>query len=311
MNDNTVLVTGGSGYIGRHLCALLKNLDIHVVIFDRVRLFDTRTDFVGGDVRNLNDVSRAFCLRRVDSVIHLAALVGARAGLYSENDHEETNVRGGLNVLSAMRRFGCRNFVYSSSAAVYGHTSGSIHESQKTIPVSAYGKSKLLFEKEVIRRAQNGSISATILRLFNVAGNSSGRETLMHNALRVIQNKQPTLDLYGDDLPTPDGTGVRDYVHVLDVVNALHKSLIFTKKKQRHDIINIGSGKPTSNKEIIHVMEQISGFHIPVHIAKARDDEIIYSVADRTKAEKKLSWSPGISSVQEIVSSMFRYYGIL
>jgi UDP-glucose 4-epimerase len=301
-----LLVTGGAGYIGSVVAALLSAQGHDVVILDDLSTghrdaVPPPARFVHGTVR---DDAAAVLASGVDAVLHFAAksLVGesmANPALYWDN-----NLGGTLALLESMRRTQTPRIVFSSTAATYGEPgSVPITETAPTRPTSPYGASKLAVDTALAEHARMHGIGAVSLRYFNVAGafaDSDGRwygerhapEThLIPNILAIAAGADRQVQLFGDDYPTPDGTCVRDYIHVTDLAQA-HLLALDACPPGQHRIYNLGIGNGFSNREVLDMCREVTGQELPAAIVPRRpgDPAVLVASADRIKAE--LGWRP-------------------
>lgn len=304
-----LLVTGGAGYIGSVVAALLAAEGHDVVVLDDLstghrEAVPAAATFIRGTVR---DDAQAVLASGIDAVLHFAAksLVSesmARPSLYWEH-----NLGGTLALLEAMRATGTRRIVFSSTAATYGEPEHvPIVETAPTRPTSPYGASKLAVDTALAEHARMHGIGAVSLRYFNVAGaheDAGGRwlgerhapEThLIPNVLAIAAAADGTrqVQLFGDDYPTPDGTCVRDYIHVTDLSRA-HLAALGACAPGQHRIYNLGGGSGYSNREVLDMCREVTGRDIPVAIAPRRpgDPAVLVASADRIRTE--LGWHPG------------------
>lgn len=294
-----VLVTGGAGYIGSHIVKKLLNQGHEVVVFDNLEkghkaAVDKRADFVFGDLSNKVKVSMMFKHEIFDAVVHMAAhsLVGEsveQPGKYFAN-----NVVNSLNLLDHMVKNNCLKIVFSSSAAVYGNpVETPITENSPTRPTNPYGESKLMFERIMEWYKKAYGLQYTSLRYFNAAGadESLGEhhepEThLIPIVMKAALGQIPEVKVFGTDYETPDGTCVRDYVHVSDLADAHVLAL------QRSGIYNLGSEKGCSVRKIIEAVKKITGVEIKTQDSAKRPGDPPVLVASSGKIRKELGWEP-------------------
>ena len=309
-----LLVTGAAGYIGTHMCLELLRSGFDVVAVDNlcngsaIALDQVRAlagkdlAFVRADVRDADAMARVFADHDVAGVIHLAGLKSVRESMHRPLDYFDNNINGTLSLLRAMRTAGVRTMVFSSSATVYGDgTRGPIPESAATDPVNPYGRSKLVIE-DLLRTMHDVEPDwrISILRYFNPAGADPSGEigehpsgvpnNLIPNIAWVTARKRPTLKVFGDDYPTPDGTVVRDYIHVVDLVRGHLKALEQLRTGPRLAIYNLGTGRGYSVLEVVRAFEDASGRTIPYEIAGRRSGDVPEYCADTTKANVDLAW---------------------
>ena len=309
-----VLVTGGMGYIGSHTVVELLNAGDNVIVVDnlvnsKIEVKEKIETITGKtfkcyeeDLINLNEVYRIFRENKIDSVIHFAALKAVGESVSKPLEYYENNLISTLNVLRAMKQYNVKNFVFSSSATVYGEA--------KTMPIledfelsatNPYGRSKLIIE-DVLRDLYNAdkNFNIAILRYFNPVGahesgligeNPNGiPNNLMPYITQVAIGKLSKLNVFGNDYNTKDGTGVRDYIHVVDLAKGHLKALEKLKKDSGIFTYNLGTGKGYSVLEVIEAFEKESGRKVPYEIVKRRAGDIGVCYADPTKANRELNW---------------------
>lgn len=308
-----VLVTGGAGYIGSHTCVVLLEAGHEVVILDNLsnssmaainrvqEIAGKSLTFVRGDVRNVEDVGRAI-EPGVDAVIHFAALKAVGESCERPIDYYEHNVSGSISLLKAIQRSRVRRIVFSSSAAVYGEpASVPVTEDAPIRPASPYGRTKAMVE-DLIRDYCNceEGMSAVLLRYFNPVGaHVSGRigeqpcgkpNNLMPYIAQVAVGQLERLHVFGDDYPTPDGTGVRDYIHVVDLAIAHLKALQFCTERTGVQAFNLGAGKGYSVFELVAAFESVSGRMVPYQVVRRRPGDVASLWADCARAREVLGW---------------------
>lgn len=311
-----ILVTGGAGYIGSIVASELIKLNHEVVILDNlstghIAAIPETAYFIQGDVRDATAVTAA--LSGVDAVIHFAAksLVGesvAKPDLYWDN-----NLAGTRNLLDQMQLSGVKKIVFSSTAAVYGDPAESpITENSPTEPKSPYGESKLAVDQLLSQYCQQQGFAAISLRYFNVAG-AVGNLGELHNpethliprALNALLNNEDSFEIFGDDWPTPDGTCIRDYIHVADLADAHIKALTCLELGE-HSICNLGTETGASVLEVIAAIESVTGKKVNRRITNRRPGDPAVLVASNQTAQDLLNWKP-VKSLQEIVADTYQF----
>lgn len=316
-----VLVTGGAGYIGAHTVKALSEAGYHVTVFDD--LSRGHPEHIPGipliiglmeDDKALMDV---FESHEFDAVIHFAGESQAGESVTKPDKYFRRNIIGGLNLCSAMVRKGVNKLVFSSSAAVYGDPEEiPITEEAPVRPKSPYGESKAFLEKALAWYDHAYGLKSVSLRYFNAAGADPGStigedhepEThLIPLVLRAIATHTP-LTVYGDDYPTPDGTAIRDYVHVTDLAEAHVRALDFLRNNNRSLVLNLGSGKGYSVLEIIREAERVTGKKAPYTVGKRREGDPAVLVASSDKAAQVLGWKPRLSSLEDIISTAWAWH---
>jgi UDP-glucose 4-epimerase len=317
-----ILLTGGAGYIGSITNALLVKQKIPTVILDN---FSTghmgafeKTPFVSGDLKNRRDIEKVFFKYDISAVIHFGALTLAGESMERPYEYYMTNVMGGLNLLETMRRNNCHHIVFSSSCSIFGAPDKlPVTEDTPKNPLSVYAETKYMFEQLLKRYDTIFGIKYVALRYFNASGASQNGihgedhfpEThIIPNAIFTALKKKPVFDLFGTDYKTPDGTCIRDYIHVEDLATAHVKALEYLKKNNVSDEFNLGSGKGYSNKEVIKMIEKISGAKIPVitHPRRPGDPDAIF--ADPGKAQKLLGWKAEHSDLATIIKNAWEWH---
>ncbi|WP_075180746.1 UDP-glucose 4-epimerase GalE [Pantoea sp. 1.19] len=310
-----VLVTGGSGYIGSHTCVALMAQGHEVVILDNLHnskrsvlramtsLSGRAPIFIEGDVRDAGLLTSLFATQSVDSVIHFAGLKAVGESVSQPLAYYDNNVTGTLTLLQAMQVAGVRQFIFSSSATVYGDQPQVPYaESFPTgQPASPYGRSKLMVEQLLTDLAQaDPRWHIALLRYFNPVGAHPSGEmgedpqgipnNLMPYIAQVAVGRRPSLAVFGDDYPTPDGTGVRDYIHVMDLAEGHIAAMQTTAARPGAHVYNLGSGEGHSVLEVIHAFSQACGKAIPWHVEPRRAGDLPAYWAATDKARHELHW---------------------
>jgi UDP-glucose 4-epimerase len=323
MKPLSILVCGGAGYIGAHMCKMLAEAGHKVTVFDNLSTGHADAvrwgKLIQGDALSHADLERAFQGETFAAVMHFSArsLVGESVrdpGLYYRN-----NVTGTVNLLDAMMRHGVNRFIFSSSAAVYGIPGYTpIDEKHPTVPVNPYGATKLMVERVLADYDAAYGLRSVSLRYFNAAGADSGGllgerhepEThLIPNVLRAALNSGKTpLQVFGNDYDTPDGTCVRDYIHVTDLCTAHLLALSHLLDGGASDVFNLGNGLGFSVLEVIRCAEKIAGRPIPFAIAARRAGDPPVLVASAEKAQRLLGWRPAHTDISGIVDSAWRWH---
>ena len=321
----TVLVTGGAGYIGSHACVALIEAGYQVVVVDNLcngnalaleRLQDicsTRPTFIQGDVRDRDCLDRIFQTYTITAVLHFAGLKAVGESVAQPLEYYDNNVAGALILLAAMQRAGVSNLVFSSSATVYGDpASVPIRENFPLAPTNPYGRTKLMVEHILADwQAANSDWSIGRLRYFNPAGaHPSGLigenphgvpNNLMPFVAQVAVGQRDKLLVFGGDYSTTDGTGVRDYIHVMDLVEGHVSALDYMLNRPGLHTINLGTGNGVSVLEIASAFERASGQTIPYEIVDRRPGDIATCWADPGLAQTLLQWeaSRGLAQMCE------------
>ncbi|MFV5312103.1 UDP-glucose 4-epimerase GalE [Acinetobacter schindleri] len=312
-----VLVTGGAGYIGSHTCLELLNAGHEVVVLDnlsnsskeslnRVQALASKSlDFIQGDILDQNILNQIFNTYQIDAVIHFAGLKAVGESQQIPLTYFENNISGSISLVQAMQRAGVFRLVFSSSATVYDEANISpLNEDMPTgMPSNNYGYTKLIVEQLLQKlSASDDRWSIALLRYFNPVGaHKSGQigedpqgipNNLMPYVTQVAVGRREKLSIFGDDYDTVDGTGVRDYIHVVDLANAHLCALTNRLRAQGCRAWNIGTGQGCSVLQIKNTFEQVNEVQIPFEIALRREGDVATSFADNTRAIKELGWQP-------------------
>lgn len=317
-----VLVCGGAGYIGSHMARCLSAQGLAVTVLDNLstghREASQWGDFIAADLRDVTSLEQGLSGKRFDAVMHFCARSLVGESVAEPYDYYANNVAGTLNLLEAMRRHGVDRLVFSSTAAVFGNPETDlIDEDHPKAPINPYGASKLMVERILSDAAQAYGLRSVALRYFNAAGASAdGRigeshqpEThLIPNVLRSVLGTGPGLKVFGDDYPTPDGTCVRDYVHVEDLAQAHHLALDFMDSNDGAHVFNLGNGNGFSVKEVIQSASEVAGCAIPYEVAERRLGDPPVLVASSDKARRVLGWRPRYTTIEPIIQSAWRWH---
>ncbi len=318
-----ILVCGGAGYIGAHMCMQLSASGHRVFVFDNLSTGHVEAvrwgELIQGDLLIKGDINRAFKERTYSAVMHFSAksLVGEsmlRPELYYHN-----NVAGTLNLLEAMVRHGVKALIFSSSASVYGIPEYSpIDEQHPKAPINPYGRSKLMVETMLSDFDAAYGLRSVSLRYFNAAGAEPGAgigedhdpEThLIPNVLKsVLQPSAHPLKIFGNDYDTPDGTCIRDYIHVTDLCDAHMKALDYLLQGGKTDIFNLGNGKGFSVLDAIDAAQRVTGREIDYSVVARRPGDPVVLVASAGKANKTLGWTPTYTDLNKIIETAWRWH---
>ncbi len=307
-----VLVTGGAGYIGAHVAAELLKVGYSVRIYDdfsnglHKRVDGNFRDIVEGDILDREKLIQA--MHGVDAVIHLAAKKAVEESVKNPLKYYENNVGGTLNLLAAMTLKGVKKIVFSSSAAVYSpNDKDAVEETDPTVPLSPYGATKLLSEELITTVGNAEQISHISLRYFNVVGaaipafGDNSKDNLVPKVFLALKNgKRP--QIYGTDYPTPDGTCIRDYIHVQDLALAHVAALKKTESGFVSSIYNVGSGNGYSVREMMNQISATLGKDINPEESPARAGDSPKLIASTAKIERELGWKP-TATLKEMIDS--------
>lgn len=318
-----VLVCGGAGYIGSHTVYELIERGHSVVVVDSLikghkAAVHNESKFYLGDIRDEEFMDRVFKENNIDAVIDFAAFSLVGESVNEPFKYYENNVYGTLKLLEAMERAGVKKIVFSSTAATYGEPENDIIvESDKTNPTNPYGETKLTVEK-MLKWADNAyGIKFVALRYFNAAGaHISGKigedhspEThLIPIILQTALGQREKMFIFGDDYDTPDGTCVRDYIHVTDLADAHIKALEKLFKTNESGIYNLGNGKGFSVKEVIEKAKKVTGKDFKVEIEARRSGDPSTLIASSEKAIKELGWKPKFNTLDKIIETAWNWH---
>ena len=318
----SVLVTGGAGYIGSHMVQALLDHGERVVVVDNLstgirQSVNSQAAFISGDVSDSAQLSRTIQEHSIDAVIHFAGSIIVPESVENPTLYYANNTAGSLTLVRACLKHAVPHFVFSSTAAVYGSPGKPVvTEDSPTNPINPYGQSKLMVEHILADVSRAHPFRYHALRYFNVAGadlqgrrgQSTPRAThLIKRACEVALGKQPCLDIFGTDFPTPDGTGVRDYIHVSDLVEAHLLALNAMRNGAASAIYNCGYGRGLSVYDIIHAIESVSGKPLPNRKMPRRPGDPAMLIADSTRLQKQLGWQPRHADIGTIVGSAFNW----
>lgn len=317
-----ILVTGGAGYIGSHTAAALRERGEDVVVLDNLQTGHRQAAegcvFYQGDIRDEAMLDNIFRSHEIDAVIHFAANSLVQESMTDPGRYYHNNVYGTLCLLERMRANGVNRIVFSSTAAVYGEPERvPIEETDKTEPKNAYGETKLAMERMIRWFEHAHGIEYVSLRYFNAAGaHESGRigedhspEThLVPIVLQAALGRRPHIAIFGDDYDTPDGTCIRDYIHVSDLADAHLLAVDRLRRGEGSAVYNLGSGSGCSVREIIDQARQVTGADIPVIVEPRRAGDPAVLVASSGRAKRELGWNPHRSDIRTIIRTAWEWH---
>lgn len=309
----TVLVTGGAGYIGSHACKLLKAAGHRPVVYDNLNTgWREAVKFgplIEGDLLDRDRLREAFSEVRPDAVMHFAALSNVGESVQKPELYWRNNVAGSMNLLDAMREADVPRIVFSSTCATYGEAVAELDEAHPQNPINPYGQSKLAVERMIGDYAAHG-LSAVIFRYFNVAGADPDSEIGEHHEpethlvpilLDAIAGDRPEIVVNGDDYETPDGTCIRDYLHVMDLAAAHVRGLDHLLSNGESLTLNLGTGRGFSVKEVIEAATKVTGKPAPHSIGPRRAGDPPRLVCSGETAFSALGWRPERSTMAEMI----------
>ena len=318
----TILVTGGAGYIGSHACKALKVAGYTPVTFDNLvtgwRDAVKFGPFEQGDLSDRARLDEVFAKYKPAAVMHFAALSQVGEAMSEPGRYWRNNVAGSLTLAEAAVAAGCLNFVFSSTCATYGeHDNVVLDESTPQIPLNAYGASKRAVENILRDFEAAHGLRHVIFRYFNVAGADPEAEVGEHHRpethlipvrLEAIDGKRPALTIHGTDYATPDGTCIRDYVHVCDLVDAHVLGLNWLEQGKGSQVFNLGTGKGFSVREVIDASRSVTNREVPFSEGPRRAGDATKLVSGSTRAEADLGWEPKRSTMPHMIADAWRWH---
>ena len=315
-----ILITGGAGYIGSHVAEILINKKKNIFIIDNLssgfkKLLNKKAHFINLNILNTSKLKKIIIHNKIDSVIHLAASLIISVGETHPKLYYKNNVLGTKSLLRACNNSLVKNFIFSSTAAVYKEGQKIVSEKSKVNPKSVYGKTKLLAEKHIILDCKKMKINYGILRYFNVCGaSSSGKigiiskgDHLFKNISSEVMKKKPVIKIYGNDYNTPDGTAIRDFIHVSDLAEVHYQVLQKISKTKKSKILNCGYNKGLSVKEVIEEFKKQIKRPISVKFLNRRAGDMEILISNNKHLKKLINWKPKHNNLSSIVRSCIRW----
>ncbi len=318
----TILVAGGAGYVGSHTAKELAREGFDVLVIDnfssgRPELVGTRP-YIRGDLLDRDTLRQVFRTRKIGAVLHFASLIQVGESTADPRKYYTHNLTTSLNLLDAMLEAGVANLIFSSTAAVYGDPLETpIAETHPTSPVNPYGWTKLMVETILRDYDRAHGLRSISLRYFNAAGADPEGETgechdpethLVPSLLLGLLGKRPRLGVFGDDFPTPDGTAIRDYVHVTDLASAHVLALKALLGGGPSDVINLGTESGHSVLEVIRAAEKVTGRAVPYEVGPRRRGDVAVLLASKKRAGSVLGWTPRLSSLDTIIRTAWDWH---
>ncbi|WP_270508023.1 UDP-glucose 4-epimerase GalE [Eubacterium limosum] len=316
-----VLVSGGAGYIGSHAVVQLLDKQYDVVVVDNLSTghqwaVDKRASFYQCDIRNKKDLDKIFKKEKIDVVMQFAADIVVADSEENPLKYYDNNVYGTISLLQTMLENNVKNIIFSSTAAVYGNTEKvPVEEKDPLDPISPYGATKAFVERILDDCRKAHGLNYCVFRYFNVAGahekypigqNVKKNTALIPIILEVASGERDFVGIFGNDYDTKDGTGIRDFIHVVDLVDA-HILGINKLLKNESAIYNLGNGQGFSVLEMIEAARKVTGHPIPTKISPRRDGDIACSIASSEKAKTELGWMPVYTDVEKIIETAWKY----
>jgi UDP-arabinose 4-epimerase len=320
--DKRVLVTGGAGYIGSHTAKALAKAGFTPVVLDNLSMGHRESvrwgPFIHGDISDEGLLRRTLHEERISAVVHFAASAFVGESMQKPRLYFRNNLVNSFLLLDAMMEAGVRHIVFSSTCATYGNPESiPIDEQHVQKPVNPYGESKLCVERMLRWLGETEGLGWIALRYFNAAGADPDGEIgedhtpethLIPSAIEAALGMRDELQVYGSDYPTPDGTAIRDYIHVTDLAEAHVLALGHLIKGGQNDALNLGSGKGHSIREVIRSIEQASGLPVPRRELSRRPGDPAVLIANSSRAYEILGWRPTHSGLQTIVETAWQWH---
>ncbi|MDF1608802.1 UDP-glucose 4-epimerase GalE [Hoeflea sp. YIM 152468] len=323
----TVLVTGGAGYIGSHMVWALIDAGENVVVVDRLSTgFDwavaPEAKFIQADVSDTGAIATIIRTHDVTAIIHFAGSISVPESIADPLGYYQNNTANSLALLRTAIETGVGQFVFSSTAAVYGSPEGDdpVSETTPTVPQSPYGSSKLMTETMLADTAAAHDFRYVALRYFNVSGadpqgrtgqSTRGAVNLIKVATEAAMGKRDGIEVFGTDYPTRDGTCIRDFIHVTDLVAAHRDALSYLRAGGDSLIANCGYGCGYTVREVLDSVRRISGRDFAIRLGPRRQGDIVTSIADSTRARSILGWKPSHQDIDEIVGTALAWEAAL
>lgn len=318
----TVLVTGGAGYVGAHSCKALAEAGYQPVVYDNLVHGHERAVQWGplerGELSDRARLNEVFVRYKPQAVMHFAAFTAVGESVADPGKYYRNNVGGSLTLIEAATAHGVDKLVFSSTAAVFGMPDKlPLSEDEPQEPINPYGRSKLMIEQILFDFEQAQGLRSAIMRYFNAAGASPDGEIgeshdpethLIPLALDAAAGKGPELTVFGDNYPTPDGTCIRDYIHVGDLADAHVKALNYLIAGCRSRAFNLGAGSGFSVREILDAIKRVTGHTVPHRIGPRRVGDPPVLVSDASRARNELGWEPRMSDINTIIETAWSWH---
>lgn len=318
----TVAILGGAGYIGSHVVKFLRLQGVPLVVYDNLsqghRESVAGSELIVGDIGDTDKLGRCFTAHRVDAVMNFAGLIAVGESVREPLKYYQNNVGQTLNLLETMLRHGVRDLIFSSTCAIYGMPRFlPLTEDHPFEPINPYGRTKLALEFVLEDFARAYDFRYASLRYFNASGADPGGELgekhepethLIPLLLQAVLGERPALDVYGDDYDTPDGTCIRDYIHVWDLAQAHWLALQWLRAKQTSGVFNLGNGAGYSVKQVIAAAEKVSGRPVPTRLCPRRPGDPPVLIGSSRKAIDVLGWEPRYADLESILASAWNWH---
>lgn len=324
MKSSAILVTGGAGYIGSHTVRLLAEAGENVIVLDtlelghRESLISPGVELVVGDLGDAAILESIFARHSIEAVFHFAAYTLVGESVSDPLKYYLNNTAKPLVLLEAMRNHSCGKFIFSSTCATYGPPQKlPMDEEHPQQPINPYGWSKLMLERALIDCEHSHGLRSVILRYFNASGGAEDgfigedhtpESHLIPRAILAVLGREDKLTVFGTDYPTPDGTCIRDYINVLDLAEAHLAALQYLRAGNPSTACNLGTGKGASVKEIIQIIESVSGMTVPVEYGPRRAGDPSELIANPAKAKAVLGWEAKHKNPRDMVQAAWNWF---
>jgi UDP-glucose 4-epimerase len=317
-----ILIVGGAGYIGSHVNKLLHENGEKTLVLDNLSYgheeFVKWGEFAKGDLSDIGLLTNIFEKYNIDAVMHFAAFTYVGESVEDPQKYYVNNLKNTLNLLSVMKNFKVNKFIFSSTCAVYGEPQKlPLTEDHPLNPMNPYGNSKLMVEKILEDYSKAYDLNYVSLRYFNAAGADPEAEIgewhnpethLIPLILDAASGKRESVNIFGTNYPTPDGTCIRDYIHVLDLAQAHYKALKYLNNENESQVFNLGNGNGFSVKEVIKTCQSVTGKEIKVIEDEPRPGDPPILVGSSMKARKILGWNPQWTDIKDIISTSWNWH---
>jgi UDP-glucose 4-epimerase len=318
-----ILIFGGAGYIGSHVCADLKELGHNITVFDNLskgslKNVDSSYHFVKGDICSETDLDKIFNSDKFDAIFHFAAFKAAGESMELPDKYLHNNIIGSCNILKKMSEHKIKKIIFSSSSAVFGNPQYlPIDENHPKNPENYYGYTKLCIEHNLEWYSKLKGIRFAALRYFNAAGYDTKNRintleqdvtNLIPVVMETLTGKRKEMTVFGNDYETDDGTCIRDFIHVNDLASAHIKALDYITDNNADLQVNLGQSKGTSVFEIINAAEKLTGLKVNYKIGARRDGDAVTVISSYKLAEKLLNWKPQFSDIETILKTTYKVY---
>ena len=317
-----ILIVGGAGYIGSSVNKLLNKMGYQTIVFDNLSNghieFVKWGKFYKGDLANIYDIEKVFIENKIDCVMHFSAYAYVGESVTNPQKYYKNNVSNTLNLLDLMIKYGVKKFIFSSTCAIYGiPIQIPIPEDHPQNPVNPYGKTKFMVEEILKDYDKAYGLKYVSFRYFNASGADPECEIgewhdpethliplSIYNALGITEN----ITVFGTDYPTPDGTCIRDYIHVNDIAKAHILGFKYLMNESKSDFFNLGNGNGFSVKEILDIVSKVSGKKLKVVYGKRREGDPPILVGSSKKAHEILGWKPEFDKISDIIETAYRWH---